>query len=287
MTVHGAPGVPKMQLSNTRLGKEPFAETPPVSFASTTGTEPGAKPTRRGRATPGFGPAVGSTRTTAIGGLILLAVAGLVFISTFLADREWTSSSVTRLTVEGPRALLNDTDVLAVPALDPASWREGAAWAASSSEIPAAASPQAIAPGPRHEHTTPAADVVPISEVIQAAPQVGPQKLDPSLLVAQGDLYLARSDVVAARLLYRRAADGGSSIGASALAASFDPILLEQRGIRGGRADPAAALQWYSVAMKMGDATARARADALIQRLRSAASRGDAEARAILNPSIH
>lgn len=275
-----------MQLSKTRLGKEPFAETPPVSFASTRSTELGRKPRRLGRVTSGFGPPAGATSTTAVGGLILLAVAGLVFVSTFFADREWTSDSATRLAVKGPWALpARDTEVLAVPALEPESGRDGRAWAALSGQIPAANSPRSIAT--YLDHAMPAADVVPIADVIQATPDVAPQKLDPSLLVAQGDQYLARSDVVAARLLYRRAADSGSSMGASALAASFDPILLEQRGIRGGRADPAAALQWYGVAMKMGDGTARARADALIQRLRSAASRGDAEARAILDPPIH
>jgi hypothetical protein len=198
----------------------------------------------------------------------------------------WTSNPVTRLTVEGPRALLNDTDVLAVPALELATWRNGAAWSASPSQSTATASPPAIGSHPEAARITPAADVVPIAEVNPASPQVGPQKLDPALLVAQGDQYLARSDVVAARLLYRRAADSGSAIGATALAASFDPILLEQRGIRGGRADPAAALQWYRVAMKMGDATASARADALIERLRSAvgpsSAAGPADAHAIL-----
>jgi TPR repeat protein len=90
--------------------------------------------------------------------------------------------------------------------------------------------------------------------------------------------------VAAARLFYRRAADGGSANGAAALAASYDPVVLEQRaGLRGVRPDPEEALRWYRVAIQMGDASAATRVTALTDWLRSAASRGDEKARALLD----
>lgn len=106
------------------------------------------------------------------------------------------------------------------------------------------------------------------------------------MLIARGDEYLARSDVTAARLFYRRAFDGGSIAAATAMGSTFDPIIFEQRNIRGIRADPAEALQWYRQAAQLGDADADARGLALIAYLRGRAANGDAEARAVLERAL-
>ena len=104
------------------------------------------------------------------------------------------------------------------------------------------------------------------------------------MLVMYGNEYLLRSDVTAARLFYRRAADGGSANGAAALAASYDPVFLQQRtDLRGVRPDPEEALRWYRVAVKMGDSSATARVAELTEWLKAAASRGDEKARALLD----
>ena len=120
----------------------------------------------------------------------------------------------------------------------------------------------------------------------QASPEASPAPLDSAMLIARGDEYFARSDVTAARLFYRRAFDGGSAAGATAMGATFDPIIFEQRGIRGVRADPAEALQWYRRAAQLGNAAAEARGFALIEYLRARAANGDAEARAILDRAL-
>ena len=272
----------------------------PVSFVSAGTGQRERKPGRSIRASSGFGPPVAPARTstTVIGGVLLLAVAGLVFISTYFADRALTSSQPAALfatpqrpgyplaAAAPPPGAVSDIDVLALPALEPAARRSIATWAGSQSNRPVAASPQKPSPLPKGEIPIPTSQVVPRVGIAQTTPQAALDKLDPSLLVTRGDEYFARSDVVAARLLYRRAVDGGSAMGAAALAASFDPILLEQRGIRGVRDDPAAALYWYSAARTMGDTAAEAHAAALMERLRWAASRGDMKARAILNQPL-
>lgn len=119
----------------------------------------------------------------------------------------------------------------------------------------------------------------------QARPEASPAP-DPAMLIARGDDYLARSDVTAARLFYRRAFDGGSIAAATAMGSTFDPIIFEQRNIRGVRADPAEALQWYRQAAQLGDADADARGLALIAYLRGRAANGDAEARAVLERAL-
>lgn len=106
------------------------------------------------------------------------------------------------------------------------------------------------------------------------------------MLIARGDEYFARSDVTAARLFYRRAFDGGSAAGAAAMGSTFDPIIIEQRNVRGIRADPAEALQWYRRAAQLGNADADARGFALIAHLRARAANGDAEARAVLEHAL-
>jgi len=73
---------------------------------------------------------------------------------------------------------------------------------------------------------------------------------------------LALGDVSAARLLYERAASG-SGHAATAAGKTYDPAFLSQLGVRGIRADPGIAAEWYRKAVALGDVEA----DQLLRRL--------------------
>jgi TPR repeat protein len=79
------------------------------------------------------------------------------------------------------------------------------------------------------------------------------------LLVQRGDASLVEGDIVAARLLFERAAAMGSAAAATAVGATYDIDFLLRAGARGVRADPAAAAAWYRKAAALGDPEARAR----------------------------
>lgn len=76
------------------------------------------------------------------------------------------------------------------------------------------------------------------------------------ILLARGDALLATGDVVAARLMYERAAVGGSSRAAIAAGMTHDPGFLAQLGVRGILPDPHAASDWYRRAADLGDVAA-------------------------------
>jgi hypothetical protein len=83
---------------------------------------------------------------------------------------------------------------------------------------------------------------------------VKPPTLNPEVLIARGDQFLANADVVSARLFYRLAARVGSARAALAMAETFDATALARHGVRGTRPDAAAAaLSWYRSAAAIGD----------------------------------
>jgi TPR repeat protein len=238
--------------------------------------------------------------------IALVAAAALIFVATIVVDhvptpgllsapREPVVASPARApaTKTAPGASLASSDsVLILPPLEPVVWRR------ALDQLPS--SPLAVTPAPPQPTLAPLYSNEPILEsprtvasnahvqsafqVAQASTNPENDKPSPSLLVTYGNEYLSRSDVTAARLLYRRAADGGNANGAAALAATYDPVFLEQRAtLRGVRPDPEQALRWYRVAMKLGDPSATTRVSALIDWLQSAALRGDEKARALLD----
>ncbi|MFD1108663.1 hypothetical protein [Pseudoroseomonas ludipueritiae] len=88
----------------------------------------------------------------------------------------------------------------------------------------------------------------------------------PELLAAllrRGDAMLALGDLSAARLLYERAAAGGSGGAALALGKTYDPAFLSGLNARGIRPDRATAVNWYRKAAALGDGEA----PALLRRL--------------------
>jgi len=75
-------------------------------------------------------------------------------------------------------------------------------------------------------------------------------------LVKRGKDFLDNGDLASARLLLRRAADGGSAEAAFALATTFDPIVLHRLGAIGAKPDLAKAREWYQRAVDLGSSAA-------------------------------
>lgn len=71
--------------------------------------------------------------------------------------------------------------------------------------------------------------------------------------MSSGDALLARGDVVSARLFYEAAADIGFAAAMTAVGKTYDPVILGQLGIKGFRADPVKAAEWYLKATKAGN----------------------------------
>jgi len=74
--------------------------------------------------------------------------------------------------------------------------------------------------------------------------------------MAQGDKYLARGDVVPARLFYRQAADADRAAAALRLGETYDPLFLERARLRGVRPDLDQAIAWYRRARDLGSTEA-------------------------------
>jgi hypothetical protein len=86
-----------------------------------------------------------------------------------------------------------------------------------------------------------------------SAPQLHPEARERALrLVKKGDAQLAEGGIAQARLLYERAAEAGLAQGAMAMAATYDPIELQNLGARGLQPDRAAARRWYERARQLG-----------------------------------
>lgn len=287
----------EMRLSNARLDPESHAETLPASLVSTANMLPPAGIVR-GLGPDGYTQPVRAPHRNRIWTVVPVAAAALIFVATIVLDHVLPSepmvpSSARALAMNnGSGASPSSSDsVLILPPLEPVIWRRVTDRLPLSPLTVASAPQQATLAAPHRnepvlDSTRPVATmgVESVLEVAQASTNsAAADKPNPSLLVIYGNEYLSRSDVAAARLFYRRAADGGSANGAAALAASYDPVVLEQRAsLRGVRPDPEEALRWYWVARKLGDPSATVRVTALIGWLQSAASRGDEKARAIL-----
>ena len=75
----------------------------------------------------------------------------------------------------------------------------------------------------------------------------------------RGDELIGIGDISGARLVYERAAAGGSAKAMTALGMTHDPGFLGRANARGIRPDPVIAAEWYRKAAALGDAEAAAR----------------------------
>lgn len=84
-----------------------------------------------------------------------------------------------------------------------------------------------------------------------------------AVLIRRGEDLVASGDLAAARLLLQRAAETGDPRSALALAATYDPLVLEQMRTQGIAADASLARAWYEKAKQFGSAEASRRIEAL------------------------
>ncbi|HVZ06674.1 MAG TPA: AAA family ATPase [Rhodopila sp.] len=76
-------------------------------------------------------------------------------------------------------------------------------------------------------------------------------------LLGRGDSLMSIGDIVAARLLYQRAASLGSGRAATMVGRTYDPHFLARAGRTGPQPDPSLAANWYRSAATLGDPEAR------------------------------
>jgi hypothetical protein len=75
-------------------------------------------------------------------------------------------------------------------------------------------------------------------------------------LVKRGKDFVNHGDLIAARLLLRRAAEAGSAEAALALGETFDPVVFQRLHVIGIEPDAARAQKWYQRAAELGSAAA-------------------------------
>jgi hypothetical protein len=89
---------------------------------------------------------------------------------------------------------------------------------------------------------------------------------DVKLLVEQGRQFFDVGDLIAARILFLRAANAGDATAAVAMGATYDPVVLAERGVRGPAADLDKARHWYEKAKAMGSQEGPRRLEMLANR---------------------
>ncbi len=85
-------------------------------------------------------------------------------------------------------------------------------------------------------------------------------------LLKRGEEFMAAGNLGPARLAFRRAAEAGDPQAAFLLATTYDPMLLETRGVIGVVPDIAMARAWYEKAKELGSASASRRLEVLASR---------------------
>jgi hypothetical protein len=121
------------------------------------------------------------------------------------------------------------------------------------SEANASPAPAEAMPAP-----APLPTIAPPSNDVAAAPPVTLSLASDeiAMLLKRGKDAFSTGDLAAARLLLRRAAEGGSAEAALALGATFDPLVIRRLGAIGAAPDAAQARQWYQKAVALGSTTA-------------------------------
>jgi hypothetical protein len=89
---------------------------------------------------------------------------------------------------------------------------------------------------------------------------------DVGALTAQGKVFFEAGDLVAARILFMRAAKAGDAAAAIAMGATYDPVVLAEHGVRGVAYDLDKARAWYERAKDMGSSEGPRRLEVLANR---------------------
>jgi hypothetical protein len=105
---------------------------------------------------------------------------------------------------------------------------------------------------PAEQDLAPAAKTVDLQEV--------------KLLTDRGKQFFEVGDLIAARILFMRAANAGDAAAAVAMGATYDPVILADRGVRGVAPDLDKARSWYERAEEMGSPEGPRRLEMLANR---------------------
>jgi hypothetical protein len=138
---------------------------------------------------------------------------------------------------------------------------DGAAMDKSTMQIewtPALNAASASAPAQPGSDQTPRSEVSPVES--------GNLTLDPeeiATLVKRGEDFIANGDLASARLVLRRAAEGGDAQAALLLGSTYDPATFERLKVLGSAPDPVQARAWYQRAADLGSAEAVRRLEPL------------------------
>jgi hypothetical protein len=89
---------------------------------------------------------------------------------------------------------------------------------------------------------------------------------DVKLLIDRGNQFFETGDLISARILFTRAANAGDATAAVALGATYDPVVLADRRVRGVAADLDKARSWYEKAKEMGSPEGQRRLQMLANR---------------------
>ncbi len=150
-------------------------------------------------------------------------------------------------TEAGAGLLLAHGLTVAAPAQPPADTQQTAT-------APSASSSSTLSPQQHTVQTMPVTAVPPDAAQPNKTMQIDGDEL--AMLLKRGKQALTDGDLAAARLLLRRAADGGSAEAAFALGTTFDPAALRKLHAIGAEADAAKAREWYEKAAQLGSSAA-------------------------------
>jgi hypothetical protein len=137
---------------------------------------------------------------------------------------------------------------------------EATAWQDIATIVPEQADPEPPVPtvnrSPDPGPPEPAMTLAPMPpeavEAIKLKMTTSPLLVTTEALIRRADTMISRGDISAARLLYRRAAAGGSSHAMLALGKTYDTFFLAEIGARGIVGDDAVAIDWYQHAFALG-----------------------------------
>ena len=120
----------------------------------------------------------------------------------------------------------------------------------------AKAPPAAPPPLPGVQEPAPAMQAPSVAPAPVASARPAPSQSEINELIDRGNILLQAGDFAAARLFYVQAARAGSGKANTAVAWTYDPLVLNHMGVISNRGDPAKAIEWYRRALALGDETA-------------------------------
>jgi hypothetical protein len=196
-------------------------------------------------------------RLTAVMGIAALIAWGVVVLPGLKK-----ASEIVPLDVKTPALAVNPVKLVEMPSPAPLRQANEGFVAMNDPAPPVSAVPPgpllpsaSAAPAPVEPPSAPPpAEAAPASP--QAAATLHIADAEIATMVKRGKDFLMSGDIASARLLLRRAADGGSAEAALALGATFDPLVIRRLGAIGMAPDIAQARQWYQRAATLGSSAA-------------------------------